>query len=74
MLQWFIRRTDVNLFVRFTPEVLGMTASSALVITLIEVLLIKFGCYILNIASDVVFLDIVAYAGYKYVGCVHLVS
>jgi len=54
---------------KFTPEVLGMTASSGLVILCLEVLFIKFGLYLLNSMTVHVF-DVVAYFGYKYVGIV----
>lgn len=56
----------------FKPEVLGLAASSAILCSVIEVCLIKFGCYVLNITSSegggVALLDIISYAGYKYVG------
>lgn len=51
----------------FTPEVLASTASTALAVTLFEVVLLKFGFYLLN-AFTVPVLDIIAYSGYKYVG------
>lgn len=34
---------------RFHPEILGVTASTALVVVLLDFAVIKFGCYILNI-------------------------
>jgi len=45
-----------------------MTASSGLGMTLFEFVIIKLGCYLLNIPSESALLDIVAYLGYKYVG------
>jgi len=54
---------------KFTPEVLGMTASSALAALAFEVVLVKFGFYLLN-SLTVPILDVVAYCGYKYVGIV----
>jgi hypothetical protein len=53
---------------RFTPEVLGMTASTGMGMTVFELLVIKLGCYLLGIPSDTAFLDLIAYLGYKYVG------
>jgi hypothetical protein len=57
-----------NLIIRFTPELLGATASRGLLLLVIEVLIVKFGFYLLN--SSLPLLDIVAYCGYKYVGYV----
>jgi hypothetical protein len=54
-------------FTRFTPDVLGLTASTGFFIIVFEVLFIKVGCYFLNISSPVPFLELFAYTGYKYV-------
>lgn len=54
---------------RFTPEVLGKTATSGLIVLGVEVFAIKFGLYLLN-AFTVSFLDLISYCGYKYVGIV----
>jgi len=54
---------------KFTPEVLGTTASRGLFALTIEVCLIKMVFYLLNIGS-LPFLDIAAYCGYKFVGIV----
>ncbi|KAJ2014667.1 Transport protein yif1 [Coemansia sp. S680] len=51
----------------FHPEDLGYTASSALGVIVFEVLLIKMFCYLLNVGSELQFLDIVAFSGYKFV-------
>ncbi|KAJ2808977.1 Protein transport protein yif1 [Coemansia guatemalensis] len=51
----------------FHPEDLGFTASSALGIIVFEVLLVKMFCYLLSVGSELQFLDIVAYSGYKFV-------
>ncbi|PIK41775.1 hypothetical protein BSL78_21361 [Apostichopus japonicus] len=53
---------------RFTPEVLGMQASSALVWLIIEVLAILLTTYITNIHTALRKLDLIAFCGYKYVG------
>jgi len=52
---------------KFTPEVLGTTASRGVFALVMEVCLIKMGFYLLNIGT-LPFLDIVAYCGYKFVG------
>jgi len=53
---------------RFTPEELGMRASSALVWLTIEVVIILFSLYLVNAKTDLKTFDIIAYSGYKYVG------
>jgi len=50
---------------KFTPELIGMTASTALAVLTLEVLLIKAGFYVINVGVPV--LDLVAYCGYKFV-------
>lgn len=52
---------------RFTPDVLGVTASSAIFVLLFEVLFIKLGMYLLNVNSSMTLLDSLAYCGYKFV-------
>lgn len=54
---------------KFTPETLGMTASTGLVTLTLEVLLIKAGFYLLNCGNIPIY-DLMAYCGYKYVGIV----
>jgi hypothetical protein len=51
----------------FTPEVLGMTASTGLITMLVEVLMFKAGLYLLNFPSIAIY-EIIAYCGYKFVG------
>jgi len=53
---------------RFHPEVLGMNATAAFLIVISEFAFIKTGCYLLSIASESQFLDIMAYSGYKFIG------
>ncbi|KZO97531.1 YIF1-domain-containing protein [Calocera viscosa TUFC12733] len=55
---------------RFHPEVLGITASKALAVLLIEYLSIQLGCYLLNIQGQGQVMDLVAYGGYKFVGVI----
>ncbi|MCJ1300952.1 hypothetical protein MMC08_003751 [Hypocenomyce scalaris] len=54
----------------FHPEVMGLTATAAFVIVVIEILGLKFGTYILSISNDSQLLDLVAYSGYKFVGVI----
>lgn len=51
-----------------------MTASSAFVMSLVELLIIKLGCYLLSFGNEVALLDVLAYVGYKYVGQVPVSS
>ncbi len=53
---------------RFSPEQLGITASSALGWFLIEVILICVSLQILNVKSLLKTFDIMAFCGYKYFG------
>jgi hypothetical protein len=55
---------------RFNPEVLGMTASKALAVLIMEFSFIKLGCYFLNIQGQGQVVDIFAYGGYKFVGII----
>jgi len=54
---------------KFTPEVLGVTASTGLFVLAVEILLIKTGFYLLN-CGNVSLTDLAAYCGYKFVGAV----
>jgi hypothetical protein len=55
---------------KFTPEHLGMTASTALIWTTIEILALLFSMYIMNVSSCLKLLDLLSYCGYKYVGMI----
>ncbi|XP_064601603.1 protein YIF1B-B-like isoform X2 [Liolophura sinensis] len=55
---------------KFTPEQLGIQASSALVWIIIEVLALMLSLYVMNVSSQLKYLDILAYSGYKYVGMI----
>ncbi|KAH8096855.1 YIF1-domain-containing protein [Cristinia sonorae] len=55
---------------RFHPEILGVTASTALVVVIMDFAFVKFGCYILNIQGSSQVLDLLAYDGYKFVGVI----
>ncbi|KNE71916.1 hypothetical protein AMAG_16340 [Allomyces macrogynus ATCC 38327] len=54
----------------FHPQVLGLTASTAFFLVLCEVLLVKLGCYLFSVQAAVPVLDLVSYAGYKFVGII----
>lgn len=54
----------------FHPEVMGLTATAAFAIVVIEILGLKFGTYILSISNESQLLDLVAYSGYKFVGVI----
>jgi len=55
---------------RFSPDLLGTTASLALIVLLLEILVIKLGFYLLNTRFSIPIFDIVAFCGYKFVGIV----
>ena len=52
---------------RFHPELLGWSLTKALVATLIELVYVKAGCYVLSLEQDIPVLDVIAYLGYKFV-------
>uniref|UniRef100_A0A9J7Y1Q5 Protein YIF1 n=1 Tax=Cyprinus carpio carpio TaxID=630221 RepID=A0A9J7Y1Q5_CYPCA len=58
---------------RFSPEVLGLCASTALVWIVIEVLVMLLCLYLLTVHTDLSMFDLVAYSGYKYVGMIFTV-
>lgn len=53
---------------RFSPEVLGLCASTALVWVVMEVLALLLGIYLATVRSDLSTFHLLAYSGYKYVG------
>jgi hypothetical protein len=53
---------------RFTPEQLGIQASSALVWLIIELVVIMLSLYIMNVNTSLKYTDVIAYCGYKFVG------
>lgn len=57
---------------RFSPEVLGLCASTAFVWMVIEVLALLLGLYLATVQSDLGTFDLLAYCGYKYVGYVSI--
>ncbi|KAF9027455.1 hypothetical protein BGZ52_003328 [Haplosporangium bisporale] len=69
MFSWWLCQ-QVRTTGKFSPEILGPTASSALAVILLEFSMIKLCTYILNITSEVSMLDLLAYSGYKFVGII----
>lgn len=59
---------------QFEPELLGYTASKAMVVVIVEILGLKLGCYFLSISNQSQLLDLVAYSGYKFVGIITTIS
>lgn len=57
---------------RFTPEQLGMQASTALVWLIIELVAVMLSLYIMNLTTDLKYMDILAYIGYKFVGMIFI--
>lgn len=53
---------------RFSPEVLGLCASTALVWVFMEVLALLLGLYLATVRSELSTFHLLAYSGYKYVG------
>jgi len=57
---------------RFSPEALGLQASTAMVWAVLEVLVLVVALYIMNVQTRLSTFDILAYSSYKYVGYVGL--
>ncbi|XP_057694011.1 protein YIF1B [Corythoichthys intestinalis] len=55
---------------RFSPELLGGQASSALVWLIMEVLAVLLSLYLVTVNTDLTTIDLLAFAGYKYVGMI----
>ena len=55
---------------RLNPEILGVTASTALTVVLMEFAFIQLSCYFLSIQGQGQIIDLVPYGGYKFVGSV----
>jgi hypothetical protein len=54
----------------FHPELFGMTATAALAVVLLELLVLWLTMYLLNISSESRLIDLFAYSGYKFVGVI----
>lgn len=55
---------------RFTPEHLGIQASTALVWLIIELVAVMLSLYIMNLSTELKYMDVLAYTGYKFVGMI----
>jgi len=55
---------------KFSPEQLGVQASSALGWLVLEVVILLLTTYIMNIQTDLGYLDLLAFCSYKYVGMI----
>ncbi|XP_068034217.1 protein YIF1B-like isoform X1 [Anomalospiza imberbis] len=55
---------------RFSPDSLGLVASSALAWLLLEVLGVLLSLYLVTVSTDLTPIDLLAFAGYKYVGMI----
>lgn len=54
----------------FRPELFGLTASTTCALVLLEIVALKFGCYLQNISNESQLLDLISYSGYKFVGII----
>ncbi|XP_037070029.1 protein YIF1B-like [Pollicipes pollicipes] len=55
---------------RFSPEALGMQASSATAWLVFEVVVVLFTMYVMNTQTNLRTFDIIAFSGYKFVGMI----
>ncbi|XP_053279542.1 protein YIF1B isoform X1 [Pleuronectes platessa] len=55
---------------KFSPELLGVQASSAFVWLVMEVLAVLLSLYLVTVNTDLTTIDLLAFSGYKYVGMI----
>lgn len=57
---------------KFDPVIFGSLASRAIGVLILDLLFVKTGCYVLGVQTGPggSAADLVAYGGYKFVGCV----
>ncbi|KAG5459463.1 MAG: hypothetical protein BJ554DRAFT_132 [Olpidium bornovanus] len=55
---------------KFHPDHLWFTASTAIIVVILEVLLLKFLCYLWNITAELPLADLLSFYGYKFVGAI----
>ncbi|KAH9475837.1 Protein transport protein yif1 [Psilocybe cubensis] len=55
---------------KFSPLVLGESASRSTAVLLLDFCFVRLGCYILNIQGSSQVMDLIAYGGYKFVGVI----
>jgi len=65
-----INACDTGLQDRFSPEQLGIQASSALAYNIFELIIYTITLYVTNIQTTLRTLDLVAFSGYKYASIV----
>ncbi|KAJ7148622.1 protein transporter yif1 [Mycena crocata] len=53
---------------RFHPQVLGESASRAVMVVILDFVFVQLGCYFLNVQRQSI--DVIAYGGYKFVGVI----
>lgn len=52
---------------RFSPEQLGIQASSAMAYSIFELVIYSIALYVMNVKTSLKTLDLLAFTGYKYV-------
>lgn len=55
---------------RFSPEQLGIQASSAMAYSIFELVVYSISLYVMNVKTSLKTLDLLAFTGYKYVNIV----
>ncbi|KAK7023773.1 WD-repeats-region domain-containing protein, partial [Favolaschia claudopus] len=55
---------------RFHPQVLGETASRAIMVVVLDFVFVQLGCYFLNVSGPSQSIDVIAYGGYKFVAVI----
>jgi len=55
---------------RFSPEQLGIQASSAMAYSIFELVIYSLALYVMNVKTSLKTLDLLAFTGYKYVNIV----
>ncbi|KAF7297852.1 WD-REPEATS-REGION domain-containing protein [Mycena chlorophos] len=64
---------DAGLRARFHPQVLGESATRAMMVVFLDFVVVQLGCYFLNVQGASQAVDIIAYGGYKFVGVIIIV-
>ncbi|KAF7338494.1 WD-REPEATS-REGION domain-containing protein [Mycena venus] len=55
---------------RFHPQVLGESASRAIMVVMLDFVFVQLGCYFLNVSGPSQSIDVIAYGGYKFVAVI----
>ncbi|KAF7324841.1 WD-REPEATS-REGION domain-containing protein [Mycena kentingensis (nom. inval.)] len=64
---------DSGVHARFHPQVLGESATRAIMVVILDFLFLQLGCYFLNVQSTSQSIDVIAYGGYKFVGVIIII-